>query len=915
MKSFFVVPAALGAAALALLGGVARAQGPLVPAASLHPHQALAPTASPEPAVLSGASSVSAALPGSAALSGPLVPRTALSPKVAAPGFSDLLASAGGWTPIGPDGIQNNSGAIGAVGQLASGRIAALAVDPTDSATFYIAAAGGGVWKTTNGGASYLPLTDFYGDTATGSIAVAPSDHNVVYAGTGESSFSADSKYGIGLLKSLDGGASWSLIPGPSNAFYRRSISKVVVDPTNSATVYLTVTYSANGFSGNTGVWKSTDGGASWTNTTAVAGLENALPYTDLVIDPTAPQTLYTAVGYIFGTPNNGIYKTTNGGATWAKLTTGLPAAPGRISLTLAASSPQTLYASIADIINNGAGLLGLYKTGDGGASWAKLTTAPNYLGGQGWYDNAVVVSPTNPNTVFAGGQVNYGGNYGTLYALAGSQDGGVTFQDYSIGAGYQGPHTDLHALTFTADGAKLLDGNDGGVWRMENPYSNPGAGSTVALGVVNWSDLNANLETVQFTGIALHPTDPKIAYGGAQDNGTEKTVGGLAWTAVRGGDGGFTRVDQSNPQTVYHEYYGKSLERSDDGGATWNGKQNGINPTDAEPADGSDPAAFYVPYKLDPANQSRVIYGTNHIYESLNKGDAFAPIGTPNVAGFNPAGAIVTTLGVAGPTASVPGAIYASANSHLYATFNNGVLWSDVSVSGVAANLADIYVNPVNPQDVIVAKGSFGGGKIFRSTNGGQTWADLTGNLPNEPFNAVLVDKKSGVLYAGGDDGVYSSVNFGGSWSRLSLGLPTVQVVDLALSNATGILGAGTHGRGMWTLPLSTVVAKPNVAFRTALTRTGAVQLSLTLLNSGTANTPAGVGAADALNAAVTRVTLNGVVGVAAVNTVAVVPAYGQAAPLLFTFPGVSSGPGVLQVAGTYKGGSFGGTVRVVVP
>ncbi len=928
---------ALGAAAVALLGGGAAAQTPLVPQAAVHQHRLAVPVAPPPAApILSGVSAMSAPIPGSAATSGLLVPRTGLSVSPAGdfssalmpPVVSPLSALRGvfsasastGWTFAGPDGILNDTGAVDAVGETASGRVAAIAADPTDATdnTFYVGAAGGGVWKTTNGGASYIPLTDFLGDTATGSIAVAPSDHSTLYVGTGEANFSGDSKYGIGLLKSTDGGATWSVIPGPGGVFNRRSISKVVVDPTSASTVYLTITYSANGFTGSSGVWKSVDGGQTWANTTALVGLDQTNPYTDLVIDPIHPQTLYTAVGYIFGAGTNGVYKTTNGGTTWTLLS-GLPASgssTGRISLALAASAPQTLYASVAQTIGAGAGLFGLYKTTDGGATWAQMTAAPNYLGGQGWYDDAVVVSPTDPNTVFVGGVVNYSGTYGSLFALAGSHDGGVTFQDFSIGQGTQGPHTDLHALTFTADGTKMLDGNDGGIWRLENPYSNPGSGGTVSLTTVNWTDLNTNLDTVQFTGIALHPTDPKTAYGGSQDNGTEKTTGTLPWTAVRGGDGGFVRVDQSNPLTVYHEYYGISLERSDDGGVTWRGRTSGINKSDPQPADGEDPAAFYVPYKLDPANQSRVIYGTDHVYESVNKGNNFTTIGTPGVNGFNPGDAVINTLGVAGPTASSPGAIYVAAGGHLYATFNDGSAWTDVSIPGITPSFSDIYVNPLDTADVIAAVGSFGGGKVYRSTNGGQAWASISTGLPDEPFNAVLADKVAGVLYAGGDDGVYSSTNFGGSWTKLSTGLPTVQVVDLALTNATGILAAGTHGRGMWTLPLSTILAKPNVAFGTAFARVGGVlQLTVTLRNAGTANTPVGVGAADAFNPVMTRVTLNGVAGVPGTGTVAVIPAYGQATPLTYTFPGAAAGAGVLQIAGTYTGGSFGGTIRVTAP
>ena len=823
---------------------------------------------------MSGASVVSMPIFGSAAARGPLVPRIRLN------AVSPPAASAPAWIFIGPAGVLNAGGAIDAAFQTVSGRVADMAVDPGDANTFYVAAAGGGVWKTTNGGASYVPLTDYLGDTAMGSVAVARSQPSVIYAGTGEANNSGDSKYGIGLLRSTDGGATWSVIPGPPDgsglgAFVRRAISRIVVDPTNANTVYLTVAdFSANGLGGNTGVWKTLDGGNTWTNTTAAAGLDAFQPYSDLVLDPTVdpaahrPLTLYTAIGNYGGSAANGIYKTTDGGTTWTRLTTGLPtASAGRIALALAPSSPQTLYTSISDDGSTGGNfgaLVGLYKSTDGGASWTQLAGVPNYLGGQGWYDNVVVVSPTNPNMVFAGGVVNYDANsYNQLAALIGSTDGGVTFNDYSVGQDFIGPHTDLHALTFTADGGKLLDGNDGGVWRLENP-NNPNP-IPVQSGDPNnngsnilWTDLNSNLGTLQFTGIALHPTDPKTAYGGSQDNGTEKTTGDLPWIQVREGDGGFVRLDQSSPSTIYHEYYGISLERSDDGGQNWIdlSQNNGINPYDPQPPDGEDPSAFYVPYKLDPSNQSRIIYASDHVYESLTKGDnlydsggrllapGFTAIGTPGVAGYNPNDNIVGALGVYGST------IYALAGGSLYATFNDGALWADRSIPG-NPRLGDIYVNPNNPQDVFAVKNSFGGGKVFRSTNGGQNWNDITGSLPDEPFNAIQMDTKTGVLYIGGDDGVFSSANYGVSWNRLNTGttgLPTVQVVDLALVDATGLLGVGTHGRGMWTLPLL-AAGTPTLAsltFPASVPCGTVVTATLTLSAAAPADTTVGLSSSD---------------------------------------------------------------------
>ena len=925
MKSSSLACAALGAAALGLLAGAASAASPLVPRSLVHRHPPLIETGQAAPSdVRSGVSLVSAARSGRMPDGGPLVPRAAVSPSAA----SDPLA----WTALGPKPLADEPG-FGTNPEPASGRVAALASDPKDPNTFYVGSAGGGVWKTTDGGASYVPLTDFLGDTAIGAVAVAPSNPKVLYVGTGEADFSSDCKYGIGVLRSLDGGASWSVIPGPQNAFVRRAISKIVVDPTNANLVYVATANAVNALPGLHGVWKSTDGGRTWVNTTASINTTNN--YTSLVIDPKHPQTLYTALSRNAFTATKGVYKTVNGGATWTKLTGGLPQAGtdpiGYTSLALSPSNPSVLYASITDSgyfnPNNADGLYGLYKTTNGGAAWTQLTSAPNYLGQQGSYDNALAVSPTDPNTLFAAGQVNYGASdYPQLYTLVGTHDGGQTFQDFSVGAGYLGPHTDTHALAYTA-GGKLLDGNDGGVWRLDNPtLANPIYQDGVNdISNIAWSDVNANLNTIQFTGIALHPTDVHTVYGGSQDNGTEKTTGSLAWNQVEGGDGGFVRVDQTNPNTVYHTFYGISLRRSDDAGATWQDAITGINLNDKNPGDPiyrDDPSSFYIPYKLDPLNQKRVILGTDHVYESLNKGDLFTPIGIPGKNGFNPGDGIVGALDVYGST------IYAAvvdqstgAFGALYVTNDDGKTWKDVSVPGVEDLWAGIYVNPSNVKDVYLARplfDDFAAGKIFRSTDGGATWNDISSNLPDEPFNAVKLDKRSGTLYAGADDGVYASTDFGGSWTQVYANLPNVQIVNLEINDRTGILAAGTHGRGAWTLPLSKTVATPNVIVNAALTRlsSGKIQAALTLVNTGTPNAPAGAGRADALSAVVQSVTLNGVAGTLSNGAAGTVSAYSQSGALLVTFPSAPAGAAVLKTVGTYGGGSqFGGSLRVAVP
>jgi len=981
MKHSSLAAAMLGAAALGLLARGAAAQ-PLVPLQPVHHHPLVlrpVPADAVATPVVGAHSFVSAPRPGGAAPGGTLVPR-------AAGGVQAFTSSAVGvtpgldlWTAVGPAPVHNGGGAFGGLYdptqgydaglfQDVTGRVVAIAPDPTDPQTYYVGPAGGGVWKTTDGGRSYKALTDFTGDTALGCITIAPSNHNVIYAGSGEPNFGGDSRWGNGVLKSVDGGATWSVIPGPITAdsprgvFFRKAISRIQVDPTDANVVYLGTVLAAlngNGFSDG-GVWKTTDGGYTWTNTTAGKLTSNAL-YTDVAMNAKRPSVLYTAVGYpgtirdktgaTFAFPGNGVFKSVNGGGTWARLTGGLPlpssaplkkgkaAVGGQTTIALypsADGTADTLYVSIPDTNQN---LLGLYKSTNGGASFTQLTV-PDYLAGQAFYDNAVVVSQKDPNVFFAAGKVNYnavgGGydnmgvpypptDYNDLRTLVGTTDGGRTFHDFSLGRGFVGPHTDTHALAFTPDG-RLLDGNDGGVWRLENPTvanpTPPANDMDASNSNIRWTDINADLNTLQFTGIALDPGNATVAYGGAQDNGTSKRIGADNWTQVRGGDGGFVRVDRSHPQTVYHEYYGISLERSDDGGQTWNGATNGINPND--PAGNfnevgtfgrsTDPAAFYVPYKLDPLNQARVVYGTDHLYLSVDRGDNFAVIGTPGVAGFNPNDATIDTLAVVGP------AIYVEAGGSVFATTDNGTTWTDRSIPNVTDPLGDLFVDPANPSDVLAAKSTFddfSAGKVFRSTDGGATWRNITANLPDVPFNAIKRDLKSGVLYAGGDDGVYSSTNFGGSWTRVPGSLPTVQVVDLDLSNATGLLGAGTHGRGLWFAPLSKTVAAPNVIGTATLTRTSAatVQVTLTLSNYGVPSGPAGVGAADALNAVVGSITLNGKSGLTTPTTAGTIAPFSQAPSLTFTFAGVASGPGVLKFAGTFTGGSFGGSQRVSVP
>ena len=360
---------------------------------------------------------------------------------------------------IGPAPIQN--GLIAGEGPV-SGRITTLAFDPTDPTIVYIGAADGGVWQSTDAGATWTPLTDAQCSLAMGSLAVDPVTPTIIYAGTGEKNSSGDSYSGCGLLQSSDGGTTWTQTG--ADIFGGRHISKVLVDPLTAGTTTSTTIYVAS----DAGLYSSFDSGVTF---------NQMLPdvVNDLVIDPSNPSTLYA--GTLFAQ----VFKSVDGGATWVQV--GLPAAGGRISLAIAPAAPLTLFAAL------NAGSLRLFKTTDGGDSWIELF-GPS-CGTQCFYDLVVAVDPNNPDTVYFGG-----------IDLFMSTDGGGSWLDITTGIDGQGIHVDQHALGFDILG-QLYVGNDGGVWRT------PDAGA-------HWTNLNTTQAITQFyPGVSLHPTDPNVALGG----------------------------------------------------------------------------------------------------------------------------------------------------------------------------------------------------------------------------------------------------------------------------------------------------------------------------------------------------------------------------------------------------------------
>jgi photosystem II stability/assembly factor-like uncharacterized protein len=714
-------------------------------------------------------------------------------PEIEALGDRLLLST---WVPLGPAPLTFTYPAP----ETFSGRIVGIAPSPTDPNTIYVGAAGGGVWETTDGGGIWVPRTDDQATLSMGAIAVAPSNSNVIYAGTGEAN-NAGSYYGRGILVSTNGGATWALTG--ASVFDRLAIAQIAVDPTDSDTAYAAVNdFADNGrpFAGGTGIYRTHDGGQTWTNTTAA--IDQYDPYSAVVIDPNNPGTVYAAIGDHFGDPyatgGNGVYKSTNGGNSWVKLGGGLPTNAqtiGRITLALAPSDSQVLYASIAGTGKPGStahgSLFKMMRSADGGATWADLTGGtPNYMSYQGDFDTTLIVDPANPAVVYAGGAA--GPAFGEPSALIRSTDGGVSWTGLDRTDGSITPHADHHALAFDANG-NLLEGDDGGIFRLDSAAP------------VLWSDLNGNLNTIQFEGVGLHPTDPNVAVGGSQDNGTALYTGDPLWMQTDGGDGGWARFSPTDGNRVYHEAPADCcptgfFRRSDDGGITWVSKTSGL-------AADINNQNFYAPFVVDPGNGDRVLYGTDRVWETTDGGDSWVPI-SPVLVGSS---TYVDALGVA---ASDVNTAYASfggqfANSSkIFVTVNGGASWVERDLPAGSGRVADLEVDPSDPQVAYAVVSRFtGGGKhVFRTTDGGATWGDISGNLPELPtWTLQLARTDAGdVLYVGNDDGVYTSTDLGVTWARLGDGLPHVQVLQLELNPALGLLGAATHGRGLWELVLS---------------------------------------------------------------------------------------------------------------
>jgi photosystem II stability/assembly factor-like uncharacterized protein len=689
------------------------------------------------------------------------------------------------WHFVGPRPIQTPYSA-----PIVSGRVSALAVDPNNVSVVYLGAAQGGVWKTTNGGSSWMPLTDNAESTAIGSIAIDPSNSNVIYVGTGEENFSGDSYYGAGILKSTDAGGSWTQICGPfcgptaSDAYYGGGahIGALAVSPSNSQ-----VLLAAAAVLFHDGIYRSTDGGSSWNQVVT----DN--PGNSVVFDPTDGDIAYASIGNVFAGGAESVLKSTDGGATWDDANGSGGNAldlsrAGRIVLALARSSGSTLYASVAEVSTGN--LSGFYKTTDGGDNWTRLSATPDYCTPQCGYDNVVAVQPTNPNVIYAGGAF--------VTTLVRSTDGGASWSLLQSAQNSGFLHADMHALEFSSDGNTLYLGNDGGAY-VATQVTDP---------TPSFTALNNTLGITQYyPGIASHPTSAAPMLGGTQDNGTVLYSGIPTWQNVTCGDGGYTVIDPRNPSTMYTGCQLINLLKSTSSGTfgTWNQVINGINTTDR--------VDFIPPFVMDPSNSQKLYFGSYRIYQT-NDGAASWTAISPDLTSGDSFFGVISAIAVAPSNSST---VYVGTMDGLVQVTTNAnagpaATWTNVSAGLGTRGVTSVAVDPATSMTAYAALSGFAGfdnmvGHVFKTTNGGSSWLDISGDLPNTPVNFLATAPDApNTLFVATDIGVFYTTNGGAQWQSLVNSLPQVAVLGLSLQASSRSLRAATHGRGMWEVDVSSI-------------------------------------------------------------------------------------------------------------
>ena len=701
------------------------------------------------------------------------------------------------WVPLGPAPIPISASTS------YSGRVSAIAVHPSNPNIVYVGTAQGGLYRSINGGATWISLLDSALSLSIGSVAIAPSDPTTVFVGTGEAALSSDSFFGVGIYRITNADTA-PVISGPLNQnssgtdiFTGRSVSEIIVHPSNPNILFAT---SANGIGGiggstigailpNAGVYRTTNAmtaSPTFEKLTIQGTLGESRSAIDAVIEPDNPNRLIIT---IVGSGNDGgVYLTTNAldaaPAFTRTLTTGDGTNLGRAELAINKfGGVVTIYAATGTA--NGT----LFKSVDGGASFVQAI-ANNFCNPQCFYDIAVAVDPTDANKVYLGGS--------PTLVFGRSINGGMSFTNSSSGL-----HVDTQAFAIAPSDPNIMYfGSDGGIWKTTNLSATP----------IPWTTLNnTSFSATQFMSIALHPVDRHYLLGGTQDNGTEfLEPDGLTWVRSDGGDGGFAVIDKNslsptNITAAYHTYFNRmnsqigfnrAVTTDPNGDPIWagflgcGGAANGINCADS--------VLFYAPMVGGPGNPNTLYFGTNRLYRSINRGTTMT-----DVSGTLPARVSAISISPQNDDIRLVGT---QTGRIFVSTTAAATAMTDITGSIPARYVGRVAIDPNDSNTAYVALNGYGlssGQHVWKTTNlttATPTWIAAGNGIPDVPVNAFVVDPaNSQQLFAGTDIGVFRSTDGGANWIPFSDNLPRVAVFGMELQPTHRVLRIATHGRGIW--------------------------------------------------------------------------------------------------------------------
>jgi len=728
--------------------------------------------------------------------------------------FKDLK-----WRWIGPE--------------IMSGRITDVAVPKGIKYTIYAASASGGVWKTVNEGTTWEPIFEHAASTSIGDIAVAPSNPDIVWVGAGEANIFRSSMAGTGVYKSIDAGKTWQHMGLDGT----HTISRIVIHPEDPDIVY--VAASGHEWTDNKerGVYKTINGGKTWNK---ILYINEKIGAADLVRDPSDSNILYASMWNRIRRrwsdprpgPGDGIFKTTDGGKTWKHLTNGLPPLEftGRIGLDVARTNPNVVYAFVdnheiarkpkeGELDGYGRPMVRIvkgaevYRSDDKGVTWSKVSPSNKemreFYSTYGWVFGQIRVDPNDENTIYIMG-----------LRIGKSTDGGKTYQIIR----YRGLHGDHHAMWIDPeDSNHIINGNDGGV---NISYD----------GGKTWINYE-NMGVVQFYNVTVDMAKPFNVYGSIQDNNswkgpvTYRPMKDLVtrrprrgqdidrfkkdprceWTRIPGGEASYLVLDPTNPNILYSQSFYGRIERSEFKDGKWETVKIAPKAGEGEPALRGQ---WLAPFIISPNNPFILYHGMQHLFCSLDRGDTWERISpdltynNPQEQGELPYAISFQTITSISESPLKFGLIYVGTDDgKIHVTQDGGKNWTEIMkglpskkhVSRVVASAYDegtVYLSLNGKRDDDFAD------YLYKSTDYGRNWVDISGNIPCGPINVVKEDPKNPkVLYVGTDLGVYVTVDGGKSWHVLANNIPTTFVHDLVVHPRDNVLVAATHGRGMYVI------------------------------------------------------------------------------------------------------------------